>query len=60
MPPKGYHTITISDEVHERVTAVMDEYDCRSLAEAVDTATKIALERDSSELARILAKRLNE
>ena len=58
MPPDGYQTITISDDVLEQLVAVMAEYDCESLADAVDTASTVALERDDAELARILADRL--
>lgn len=58
MPPDGYQTITISDDVLEQLVAVMAEYDCESLADAVDTASVVALERDDAELARILADRL--
>jgi len=36
----------------------MADYDCESLADAVDTASTVALERDDAELARILADRL--
>jgi hypothetical protein len=46
MPPEGYSTITVPDEVFERVTEVMIEYDCDSIADAVDIASAVALERD--------------
>ena len=42
MPPEGYSTITVPDEVFERVTEVMIEYDCDSIADAVDTASAVA------------------
>lgn len=38
MPPDGYHTITVSDEVFQRVVAVMSEYECETVADAVSTA----------------------
>jgi hypothetical protein len=58
MPPDGYNSLTVSDEVMEQLALVMAEYDCESLADAVSTASAIALERDEAELAQILADRL--
>lgn len=60
MPPDGYSTITVPDEVFERVTEVMIEYDCDSIADAVDTASAVALDRDEAALAQLLAQRLAE
>jgi hypothetical protein len=60
MPPEGYSTITVPDEVFERVTEVMIEYDCDSIADAVDTASAVALDRDEAALAQLLARRLAE
>ena len=60
MPPDGYSTITVPDEVFERVTEVMIEYDCDSIADAVDTASAVALDRDEAALAQLLARRLAE
>ncbi|GAA0474051.1 hypothetical protein MUK72_16710 (plasmid) [Halococcus dombrowskii] len=60
MPPEGYNTITVPDEVFEQVTEVMIEYDCDSIADAVATASAVALERDEAALARLLAQRLAE
>ena len=60
MPPDGYNSITVSDDVIEQLTRVMSEYDCESLADAVATASVIALERDEAELAQILADRLSD
>ena len=37
---------------------VMIEYDCESIADAVATASAVALERDEAQLAHILAKQL--
>jgi hypothetical protein len=53
MPPEGYSTITVPDEVFEQVTEVMTEYDCDSLADAVLPASTIARERDEADLAQI-------
>ncbi|MFB6152252.1 MAG: hypothetical protein ABEJ40_10640 [Haloarculaceae archaeon] len=58
MPPDGYNSLTVSDEAMEQLALVMVEYDCDSLADAVSTASAIALERDEAELAQILADRL--
>ncbi len=35
MPPDGYNSLTVSDEVIEQLALVMAEYDCDSLADAV-------------------------
>ena len=60
MPPDGYSTITVPDEVFERVIEVMIEYDCDSIADAVSTASAVALDRDEAALAQLLARRLAE
>ena len=60
MPPEGYNAITVPDEVFEQVTEVMIEYDCGSIADAVATASAVALERDEAALAQLLAQRLAE
>jgi hypothetical protein len=60
MPLDGYHTITVSDWVFQQVIAVMTEYECESVADAVGTASAIALNREEAKLAQILADRLAE
>ena len=60
MPPEGYNAITVSDEVYQQVLAVFSEYKCDSIADAVATASTVALERDEAEIAQILADRLTE
>ncbi len=60
MPPDGYTSLTVSDEVFEQLVTVMAEYDCDSIAEAVETASTIALERYEAQLAQILADQLAE
>lgn len=60
MPPDGYRTITVSDEVFQRVVAVMSEYECETVADAVSSASTIALNRDEAEIAQILADQLAE
>lgn len=59
MPPDGYNSLTVSDEVIEQLALVMAEYECDSLADAVETASAIALERDEAKLAQILADQLS-
>jgi hypothetical protein len=58
MPPDGYTSLTVSEEVFEQLITVMTEYDCDSIADAVETASTVALERDEAELAQILADQL--
>ena len=60
MPPEGYSSITVPDEVFEQVTEVMIEYERESIADAVATASAVALERDEAALAQLLAQRLAE
>lgn len=60
MPPDGYSSITVPDEVFEQLTAVMIEYECESIADAVAAASAVALEHDEAALAQILARRLTE
>lgn len=60
MPPEGYNAITVSDEVYQQVLTVFSEYECDSIADAVATASTVALERDEAEIAQILADRLAE
>jgi hypothetical protein len=60
MPPEGYNAITVSDEVFQQILAVMSEYECDSIADAVATASTVALERDEAVLAQILADQLAE
>jgi hypothetical protein len=60
MPPDGYTSLSVSDDVFEQLAVVMAEYDCDGIADAVETASTIALERDEAELAQILADQLAE
>ncbi|WP_114579084.1 hypothetical protein [Saliphagus sp. LR7] len=50
MPPDGYTSITVPDEVFEQLTEVMSEYECESIVDAVAVASAIALERDEAAL----------
>ena len=58
MPPEGYNSITVPDEVFEQFTEVMIEYERDSIADAVAAASAIALEHDDATLAQLLAQRL--
>ena len=60
MPLDGYNTITVSEDTFGLLTEVMDEYDSESIADAVETASVIALNYDEAELAQLLADRLRE
>jgi len=60
IPPKGFNTITVSDEIFELLTEVMLTYDCESVSDAVETASVVALELDEGELAQLLADRLRQ
>lgn len=60
MPPDGYNTITVSEDVFILLTEVMTEYNCDSVADAVRTASVVALDRNEAELAQHLADRLQE
>lgn len=58
MPPEGFKTITVTDEIFELLTEIMVTYDCESVSDAVETASVVALELDDGELAQVLADRL--
>lgn len=60
MPPEGYSSITVLDEVLEQVIEVMSKYECESTADAVAAASAIAFERDDATLAQLLARRFAE
>ena len=38
MPPEGYTTVTISDELAEKLTRIMVDHDRSSYAEAIEYA----------------------
>jgi len=59
MPPEGCRAITIEEETFELLTQVMVKYDCDSVAEAIEKSANVALEKNESELAQILAELLN-
>jgi len=49
----SFHTITIHEDVVAMLEEVESEYDCDSLAEAVEEAVRVALEQDETDLARM-------
>jgi len=52
MPPDGYTSLTVSEEVFEQLIAMMIEYDSGSIADVVGTVSTAALERDPALLRR--------
>ena len=43
MPPDGYTSLTVSEELFERLVVVMTENDRDSIVDAVETASTVAL-----------------
>jgi hypothetical protein len=60
MPPEGYRNLTVHEDVLTLLVEVGAKYDCKSYPDAVETAALVALERDSADLAQILADQLEE
>lgn len=64
MPPDGYTTVTISDDVVERLNRIMALHDHSSYAEAIEYAIDTTLVQEDEitvrELVQLLANRLNE
>jgi hypothetical protein len=61
MPPEGYTTVTINDEVAAKLAQVMARHDLESMSLAIDHAAQFALDDESitnAELARLLYHRL--
>jgi metal-responsive CopG/Arc/MetJ family transcriptional regulator len=62
MPPDGYITVTLSDDVIEKLTEIMVAHDCDSYAEAIEFAVDETLARESTltvpELVQMLAERV--
>lgn len=63
MPPSGYMSVTISDDLAEKLVGIMDRHDANSYAEAVEYAVDVALaqedELSASDLVDLLAQRVN-
>jgi len=64
MPPKGYTTVTISDELAEKLTQIMARHDRSSYAAAIEYAVDTTLLQEDEitvqELIQLLAKRADE
>ena len=64
MPPEGYTTVTISDELAEKLTRIMVHHDRSSYAEAIEYAVDTTLVQEDEitvqELIQLLANRAHE
>jgi predicted transcriptional regulator len=64
MPPEGYTTVTISDELAEKLTQIMARHDRSSYAAAIEYAVDTTLVQEDEitvqELIQLLAKRAEE
>ena len=64
MPPEGYTTVTISDELAEKLTRIMAKHDRSSYAKAIEYAVDTTLVQGDEitirELIQLLAERAEE
>ena len=64
MPPDGYTTVTISDDLAMKLTRIMSQHSCSSYAEAVEYAADTTLLQEEEttilELIQLLAERADE
>ena len=64
MPPEGYTTVTISDELAEKLPRIMVNHDRSSYAEAIEYAVDTTLVQEDEitirELIQLLADRAQE
>jgi predicted transcriptional regulator len=64
MPPEGYTTVTISDELAEKLTRIMERHDRSSYAAAIEYAVETTLVQEDEitiqELIQLLADRAKE
>jgi len=64
MPPDGYTTVTISDNLAKKLTQIMERHDRSSYAEAIEYAANTTLVKEDEitirELIQLLAKRVDE
>ena len=64
MPPEGYTTVTISDELAAKLTRIVAEYECSSYAEAIEYAADTTLLQENEitvcEPIQLLAERAEE
>ena len=64
MPPDGYTTVTISDDLAMKLTRIMSQHDCSSYAEAVEYGADTTLLQEEEttilELIQLLAERADK
>ena len=64
MPPDGYSTVTISDNLATKLTRIMTRHDRSSYAEAIKYAADTTLVQEDEitilELIQLLAERVDE
>lgn len=64
MPPEGFTTVTISDELAEKLAGIMVKHDRSSYAEAIEYAADTTLVQEDEitiqELIQLLAERAEE
>lgn len=64
MPPEGYSTVTISDDLAEKLTRIMALHEHSSYAEAIEYTVNMTLVREDEitvqELIRLLSEQLDE
>jgi Arc/MetJ-type ribon-helix-helix transcriptional regulator len=64
MPPDGYTTVTVSDELAEKLVRIMNRHNRPSSAEAIKYAVDLTLVREDDitikELVQLLADRVDE
>ncbi|OYR68824.1 hypothetical protein [Halorubrum ezzemoulense] len=64
MPPEGYTTVTISDELAEKLARIMARHDHSSYATAIEYAVDTTLVQEDEitvqELVQLLAQRAEE
>jgi hypothetical protein len=61
MPPEGYTTVTINDEVAAKLSRVMASHDVESMSLAIEHAAQFPINENpitNTELARLLYHRL--
>jgi hypothetical protein len=61
MPPEGYTTLTINNEIVAKLSRVMARHDVQSKSLAIEHAAQFALDEEqitNTELARLLYHRL--
>jgi metal-responsive CopG/Arc/MetJ family transcriptional regulator len=64
MPPEGYTTITISEDLADKLTRIMASHDCSSYPDAIQYAVDNTLTQEDDitirELIQILAQRVDD